>query len=691
VPDAAPAYRAPRADSLGLHPSLTDELAAYALPSDPPADRAQPVSAREQAARPSDPASADALLPRDASPSENLPPEAAPTDGMRQPRPADPGGVRVDQPGVRLVPGSRADLRLRLERLPAGHPSSPYHDDGTRKPQPPRLKHLELAPPGRDRATDAARITSPMPSRAQGNLAHAVTQVPVSRAEPVTHRDNMTRTPATELVPDTTPKPSANDATTRRALFSEHNPHDAPDVPAHDTTIARHATGEPRRYTAPGPPADADGTAAPATDGARPHFPVASPADTTMARAATDEARPHFPPGPADNDTTTARTAAEEADRNGMPAPPAYDSGLASAAQDSGPASAAQDSADAAGNRASHSIPASLERTTDHIRRDSLPSPPAYDTSVAPRYDSGTPPAGQPSQPSRYSWDSTTAQVTRDSAAGPSSDRGPAGPSPDHARSRPNGERARAAASADRSEGVTERAGPHVDANGSWSWGLASLTADQARVARSMHDRFRAAEGRNLFGSYANGGLTEALRGIEARLEHGRLATDADLPALISPDLFMAEVAGMLMRYPGAPVEDLCRHVTGALAYAFVFDENHYTVGTWLVHDALRVQGFRLDARRNGWHATEHKYMVTSWLDPSLEIPFQLQFHTAASLEARQLARASAGVLADPRTPMEKAAGLRSEVTAAWAAVAAPPGISQIGDYRRNDRLPTHG
>jgi len=47
--------------------------------------------------------------------------------------------------------GSVAELSLRLERLPAGHPSSPYNDDGTLKAPVPRLKDLELPLPGEDR------------------------------------------------------------------------------------------------------------------------------------------------------------------------------------------------------------------------------------------------------------------------------------------------------------------------------------------------------------------------------------------------------------------------------------------------------------------------------------------------------------------------------------------------------------
>jgi len=53
----------------------------------------------------------------------------------------------------------QADLPARLERLPAGHPSSPYRDDGSRKPSPPDLSDYELPLPEDSDlpATDQAR------------------------------------------------------------------------------------------------------------------------------------------------------------------------------------------------------------------------------------------------------------------------------------------------------------------------------------------------------------------------------------------------------------------------------------------------------------------------------------------------------------------------------------------------------
>jgi predicted ABC-type ATPase len=66
------------------------------------------------------------------------------------------GGDQLRGPHLaadRPRPWSREDLQQRLERLPPGHPSSPYHADGSRKPPPPSLRALELPPPdARERA-----------------------------------------------------------------------------------------------------------------------------------------------------------------------------------------------------------------------------------------------------------------------------------------------------------------------------------------------------------------------------------------------------------------------------------------------------------------------------------------------------------------------------------------------------------
>jgi hypothetical protein len=74
---------------------------------------------------------------------------------------------------------------------------------------------------------------------------------------------------------------------------------------------------------------------------------------------------------------------------------------------------------------------------------------------------------------------------------------------------------------------------------------------------------------------------------------------------------------------------------------------------------------------------------MTVWLDPVRGLPFSVQFHTKASIEAHHLTRSSASLLADPRIPPAEAASLSTDLAAAWAALPSPPGSATIGDYSR--------
>ena len=224
---------------------------------------------------------------------------------------------------------------------------------------------------------------------------------------------------------------------------------------------------------------------------------------------------------------------------------------------------------------------------------------------------------------------------------------------------------------------------PRNELDGSWSWGSARLSPDQARVANDAYDRFRAAEGRNLFGSYDSSGLTVAMRQLSDTIAYGRLAPETEQQALLDPDTFRARFADMLRRYPDRTPERLASRIPGAMSYTFIFEPQHYTSGIWDVQDALTSAGFQLLARRNDWGSTTNRCVATMWHDASHDLPFQVQFHTTASLEAQQLARSSTAMLGDPRLPPAQAEHLRSDVAARWASVPVPPGNSSIGDYRR--------
>jgi hypothetical protein len=233
--------------------------------------------------------------------------------------------------------------------------------------------------------------------------------------------------------------------------------------------------------------------------------------------------------------------------------------------------------------------------------------------------------------------------------------------------------------------------GPRTEADGAWTWGSARLTRDQVRIAEEAHDRFGEAAGHDIFGGFSSSGLTATLRSVGDQLETGRLAPGAEEHALIEPDEFKARFASMIRRHPERTAEQLAGRVPGALTYSFVFDTEQYSAGIWALQHALEAAGFLLQARKNAWSSAENRCVLAMWRDPASSLSFEVQFHTRASLEAQHLARSSANLISDPRIPAAETANLKSDVASVWAALPAPPGNSQISDYRRGSGVTASG
>ena len=113
--------------------------------------------------------------------------------------------------------GSIADLRRRMERLPPGHPSSPYNDDMTPKPPVARLKNLELPLHGTEQSSNGG----------SAGTAHAPAEDGVAEdsvAETRTASASSTRAPLTSTAApasaSTTRPASASTTTTASASSS---------------------------------------------------------------------------------------------------------------------------------------------------------------------------------------------------------------------------------------------------------------------------------------------------------------------------------------------------------------------------------------------------------------------------------------------------------------------------------------
>jgi hypothetical protein len=226
---------------------------------------------------------------------------------------------------------------------------------------------------------------------------------------------------------------------------------------------------------------------------------------------------------------------------------------------------------------------------------------------------------------------------------------------------------------------------PRSGRDGSWEWKGRRLTPDQSRIADQTLSRCRAAEGRTVFGTYGDAGLTPAMRRVEAQLEHGQLAPDTEKFALKSPDRFKEKLASLIADEPGAEPTDLAADIPDAVRYTYLFAEDHYSDGIWRAHSSLEDQGFELQARRSSWENQEYKGVNSRWLDQASGQLFEVQFHTEQSWAAKQQTHEAYEGIAAATTSVGERERLRAYQRKVSSSVPIPSGALDIPDYRKDD------
>lgn len=213
-----------------------------------------------------------------------------------------------------------------------------------------------------------------------------------------------------------------------------------------------------------------------------------------------------------------------------------------------------------------------------------------------------------------------------------------------------------------------------------------SLTPEQVRLAVRTLGQCRLAEGRNMFGSYGEEGLTPAMRRIEDQLEHGELVPDTEKYALKSLDRFQEKLSKLVLRNPDKSAEELAHEIHDGVRYTFIFDEDSYYSGVWEVHRELEEQGFDLELRRNTWTKPDYKGINSRWHDPAHDVVFEVQFHTTASWDAKQRTHDYYEKISDLTVPLAERNRLRTAQREVSAIVPLPPRCTEISDYRKEGK-----
>jgi hypothetical protein len=157
-----------------------------------------------------------------------------------------------------------------------------------------------------------------------------------------------------------------------------------------------------------------------------------------------------------------------------------------------------------------------------------------------------------------------------------------------------------------------------------------------------------------------------------------------------SEDRLKEKIADLLEPSSKLSATDALNAVSDAVRFTYQYPENRYAQGVLADVDRLKARGFELDKLKNTWTSDQYKGINAQWLEPGSGVRFEVQFHTQASLEAKELSHQAyerIRSIADPSQETDLEAteleGFQSSVN---AMVPIPPDVDAIEDYRREKR-----
>jgi len=177
--------------------------------------------------------------------------------------------------------------------------------------------------------------------------------------------------------------------------------------------------------------------------------------------------------------------------------------------------------------------------------------------------------------------------------------------------------------------------------------------------------------------------ITPAIRRIEAE-DPDRHLVGFEY-RLKDPDRLKEKVADDI-RYKGRTPEEALGNVKDAIRFTFVYPEERYSAGVLADCERLQASGFERFDRVNSWPEEQYKGINSRWRESDSGRLFEVQFHTRASFEAKQLTHGAYERLRSPVTSDVEREELEDYQCAVSAKIPIPPGATDIEGYRPEKR-----
>ncbi|GLZ14529.1 hypothetical protein Acsp04_47640 [Actinomadura sp. NBRC 104425] len=209
------------------------------------------------------------------------------------------------------------------------------------------------------------------------------------------------------------------------------------------------------------------------------------------------------------------------------------------------------------------------------------------------------------------------------------------------------------------------------DEPGSWRGeGGQYLSYEENMAVSRVFDRVRDVEP----------GVTDALKRHEAEVK------DAELIGLEyrlkGQERFKQKVAEKLEGESREDPERAAGAIHDALRYTYQIPADSYTRGYREIVGRLGRDGFEMEYSKNSWGKSEYKGINTRWRTPGGQ-PFEIQFHTPESFEAKQLTHGAYEQLRNPPISEQTRVKMKAFQREVSAGIPIPEGVADIPDYRK--------
>jgi hypothetical protein len=219
-----------------------------------------------------------------------------------------------------------------------------------------------------------------------------------------------------------------------------------------------------------------------------------------------------------------------------------------------------------------------------------------------------------------------------------------------------------------------ERLTPQTHTDGSWSCGdTRRLSADQnAAVDRG----------------YA------CIREIGERdIVPGMLAVEAEDPTrhlagfdrhIKGVERLKEKIADQMRSTPGLSPTQALEVIADVVRFTFQYGQDSYATGVRQDIGRLQARGFVEVERRNTWESEQYKGINGRWREPESGVLFEVQFHTQASLDAKELThKAYERIRSTAQDP--ELSELKVFQRHVNSMIPLPPGVADVENYPPGD------